>query len=187
MGGGYVLNFSDKTFAEFFRDDMNLDIYQPKYQYASGSKANSMRGFWLVAEDRLVAKSIDQLLIYIDTQIAIERLNAKDYSKDLIERARAISNQLAGRGAEMPPQHAAAGPIPDAASLKRLQEQLMQLHSLSPQERGYAFERFLNQVFELYQLAPRSSFRLVGEQIDGSFQLGHDVYLVEAKWHNQQI
>lgn len=194
MGGGYVLNFSDKTFAEFFRDDMNVDIYQPEYQYASGSKANRMRGFWLAAEDGLVAKSIDQLLIYIDTQIAVERLKAEDYSKDLIERARAISNRLAGRSVakpshaqvEKPSQHAAAGSPPNTESLKRLQEQLLQLHSLSPQERGFAFERFLSEVFELYQLAPRRSFRLVGEQIDGSFQLGHDVYLVEAKWHSQQ-
>lgn len=194
MGSGYVLNFSDKTFAEFFRDDMNLDICNPKYHYASGSKANRMRGLWLAADEKLVAKSIDQLLIYIDTQITIGRLKADDYPEGLIERARAISNRLAGRAAEKPShasvekpsQHTPAAPAPDATSVKRLQEELVHLHTLTPQERGYAFERFLKHVFELYQLTPRSSFRLVGEQIDGSFQLGHDVYLVEAKWHNQQ-
>ncbi len=36
-------------------------------------------------------------------------------------------------------------------------------------------------------LAPRGSFRLVGEQIDGSFKLGQDTYLIEAKWHDSQI
>jgi hypothetical protein len=63
------------------------------------------------------------------------------------------------------------------------------LHSLSkvaPQARGFAFERLLNDVFEVYGLAPRGSFRLVGEQIDGSFQVGRDVYLVEAKWQNER-
>ncbi len=194
MSGGYVLNFSDKTFAEFFRDDMNLDIYQPKYSYASGSKANRMRGFWLASDDALVAKSITQLLVYIDPQIAIERLKAEDYSNDLIERARAISDRLASRSGEKSShtqvdkasQHVKPASFPNAESLKPLQEQLLKLNSLSPQERGYAFERFLSHVFELYQLAPRGSFRLRGEQIDGSFQLGHDVYLVEAKWHSQQ-
>jgi hypothetical protein len=52
--------------------------------------------------------------------------------------------------------------------------------------RGFAFERFLNDLFDVFGLAPRGSFRLVGEQIDGSFQLGHDVYLVEAKWENHK-
>mgnify|MGYP001619194306 FL=1 len=50
MGGGYVLNFSDRTMGEFFRDDVGIDIYNKKYNYASGSKANRLRGFWLVAE-----------------------------------------------------------------------------------------------------------------------------------------
>jgi hypothetical protein len=52
--------------------------------------------------------------------------------------------------------------------------------------RGFAFERFLNDLFDTFGLAPRGSFRLVGEQIDGSFQLGQDIYLVEAKWENHK-
>jgi hypothetical protein len=39
MRGGYVLNFSDRTFGEFFQNDMALNIFDPKYNYASGSKA----------------------------------------------------------------------------------------------------------------------------------------------------
>lgn len=63
---------------------------------------------------------------------------------------------------------------------------MTQLHTMKPQDRGFAFEKFLNELFDVFHLAPRGSFRLLGEQIDGSFQLGHDVYLVEAKWQNQQ-
>jgi hypothetical protein len=58
---------------------------------------------------------------------------------------------------------------------------------LKPQERGFAFEKFLNALFAAYNLDPRSSFRITGEQIDGSFQIGTDIYLVEAKWHDKQI
>jgi hypothetical protein len=34
----------------------------------------------------------------------------------------------------------------------------------------------------LFKLAPRSPFKVVGEQVDGSFELDHDLYLLEAKW-----
>jgi hypothetical protein len=68
------------------------------------------------------------------------------------------------------------------ASLAPLQEALLKLATLEPQQRGFAFEKFLSELFALYNLAPRGSFRLVGEQIDGSFQIGQEVYLLEAKW-----
>ena len=70
---------------------------------------------------------------------------------------------------------------------ERLLKDLMALTALRPQERGFAFEKFLNDLFTVNGLAPRKSFRLCGEQIDGSFQLGQDTYLVEAKWHDKQI
>ena len=76
---------------------------------------------------------------------------------------------------------------PDEKSLLALQDKHHTLSSMAPQPRGYAFEGFLNELFDLFGLAPRGSFRLVGEQIDGSFKTGPDVYLVEAKWQNIQV
>jgi hypothetical protein len=49
------------------------------------------------------------------------------------------------------------------------------------------FEGFLSDLFAAFDLAPRGSFRLMGEQIDGSFGLHTETYLVEAKWHGPQI
>ena len=63
-----------------------------------------------------------------------------------------------------------------------LRQSLLDVSKLDPQQRGFAFEKFLNELFTLFGLAPRNSFRLVGEQIDGSFQINTDTYLVEAKW-----
>ena len=60
------------------------------------------------------------------------------------------------------------------------------LADLAPQTRGYAFEKFLRDFFSVFHLEPRSPFRILGEQIDGSFQLEGSTYLVEAKWHNAQ-
>jgi len=42
-------------------------------------------------------------------------------------------------------------------------------------------------MFQSFGLAPRVDFRLVGEQIDGSFKLNGQTYLVEAKWHGRPI
>ena len=71
--------------------------------------------------------------------------------------------------------------------IERLKNELIKLTCLRPQERGFAFEKFLNELLRAYNLDPRSSFRIIGEQIDGSFELGTDVYLVEAKWHDKPI
>jgi len=70
---------------------------------------------------------------------------------------------------------------------RELKDALIRLSQLTPQQRGFAFEKLLNRLFELHGLAPRGPFRLVGEQIDGSFQLDQNIYLVEAKWQDAPI
>lgn len=96
MGSGYVLNFSDRTFGEFFKDDISIDIYDAKYNYASGSKANRMRGLWQVADDVVVGKSIEKLLAYIDTQILLANLKEEEFPKHLTERGQTIAKRLLG-------------------------------------------------------------------------------------------
>ena len=54
-------------------------------------------------------------------------------------------------------------------------------------ERGYAFEAFLNDFFELYDLDPRRSFKIRGEQIDGAFTFENIDYIVEAKWQKKLV
>ena len=61
MGSGYVLNFSNRTFAEFFLDSFGIDIYDDKYDYGSGSKANRMRGFWERESNYVVGRVLDLL------------------------------------------------------------------------------------------------------------------------------
>lgn len=62
MGSGYVLQFSNRTFAEFFQDALGIDIYDEKYGRGSGSKANRMRAFWDQESNESVAKVIDELI-----------------------------------------------------------------------------------------------------------------------------
>jgi hypothetical protein len=74
-----------------------------------------------------------------------------------------------------------------AAKAEELATLLIEITKLDPQTRGLRFERFLGELFGGFGLAPRSAFRLVGEQIDGSFKLQGQTYLVEAKWHGPQV
>lgn len=75
-----------------------------------------------------------------------------------------------------------------AKLLALLQEQFLLLsQALDRNAAGLSLEQLLNQLFQLEGLAPRDPFRIRGEQIDGSFELDHDIYLVEAKWEKQPL
>ena len=60
MGSGYVLNFSDRTFAEFF-DDQSITIYQEKYGFNGSSKAKHMRAFIEVEDAHTVCRVLREL------------------------------------------------------------------------------------------------------------------------------
>ena len=47
---------------------------------------------------------------------------------------------------------------------------------------GLTMEGLLNRLFATFELSPRLPFRVVGEQIDGSFVFDTHVYLMESKW-----
>ena len=62
MSSGYVLDFSNRTFAEFVLDSTGRDIFDARYKYASGSKANRLRAFWQKEDNALVGKLMNDLL-----------------------------------------------------------------------------------------------------------------------------
>ncbi len=74
------------------------------------------------------------------------------------------------------------------ARIQQLKNSFTYIISLKdPQQRGFAFEKFLNDLFEYYELDPRRSFKVTGEQIDGAFTFDNTDYLVEAKWQTKPI
>lgn len=72
MGGGYLLDFSDRTYREFVADSTGRDAYDERYNYASGSKANRMRGFWTEEDDRTVGKLLADLLDYAESECGVK-------------------------------------------------------------------------------------------------------------------
>jgi hypothetical protein len=55
------------------------------------------------------------------------------------------------------------------------------------QQRGYRLERIISALFELFDLDPRASFKIVGEQIDGAFTFEATDYLFEGKWQRDAV
>lgn len=183
MSSGYVLNFSDRTFAEFVADSTGRNIFDPRYNYASGSKANRLRAFWTTEDNQLVGKLMSDMLDFACEGV---RTGA------LAEECRRTVLRLLQDSPVTQPRTKVEAPTDSKPTIapkhhERLAGMLKEVMQLAPNQRGFAFERFLDDTFAVFNLAPRKSFRLVGEQIDGSFHLASETYLVEAKWQDPQI
>jgi hypothetical protein len=181
MDGGYVLDFSNRTFEDFFREVVGVSIYDTSYALGSGSKANRMRAFWQVATDEQMGALLQGVLEGWDLY---SRAPISDSARTLLQ---GIIRKLGGCNtvSEEPLNDSDKGI--DARASERLTSELLQITALAPQTRGYAYEAFLKDLFNAYGLSARASFRLTGEQIDGSFVLHHETYLLEAKWQNPTV
>jgi hypothetical protein len=182
MGGGYVLNFSDRTFAQFFAEELNIDIDDPVYAKCGTSKARRFRCFLQTVDKATVARTLNALWDY--REIIRERAGREDAVRNGHGQLLAIINRLNPGAARA--RQAGVSPVPafDRELYSEFLTALQDLSGLEPQPRGYAFESFLKQLFDRFGLEARDPFRLKGEQIDGSFLLGSETYLLEGRWQN---
>lgn len=75
-----------------------------------------------------------------------------------------------------------------SAKLEELVKEYYRLiRSEEPQKRGYILERILRELFALFDLDPKASFKIEGEQIDGAFTFQSTDYLFEAKWQEELV
>jgi hypothetical protein len=89
MSGGYVLDFSDRTFAQFF-DDFRVAIDAEAYRTSGNSKANRLRAFWADEGNNAVGRVINAL---IDRAIESGRPPADEI---LVDECRSIAQRLLG-------------------------------------------------------------------------------------------
>lgn len=61
---GYVLNFSDRTFREFFEDELHIDIDDKRYHQSGSSKMNRLRTFLKTETPTRVAAALRALWSY---------------------------------------------------------------------------------------------------------------------------
>ncbi len=185
MSSGYVLDFSNRTFQEFVYEVMSIDIYS---KYPGLSKARILREIIAEYDSAYAGKLLLELMRYMQAKGMID-----DENRDTFKKCVDIGRRLIGKSSAFKKVEVTSTGIlkPDTPIID-YDKYIKQLQHLSdyddsPQSRGFAFEKYLRDFFETNGLHPRGSFKIVGEQIDGSFILHNEVYLLEAKWTNKPV
>lgn len=177
-----MLDFSDPSFSDFFASELKVNIDDPKYAVNGRSKGKRLRYFLQNCDDATAVRALTALWEHRSEYLAHN--GGKDPVADAQSRYQSLINRLSG-GAPPKPAQPASAPAVDRDKIATIKAELLRVSSLSAQARGYAFEAFLKSLFDAFDLAAQEPFRLRGEQIDGSFQLSSETYLLEAKWHGQ--
>lgn len=95
MQSGYVLDYSDATFGEFFTR-YKINIHGPKYQTYGTSKAKKLRSFWEQESDAVVAPVLSEMLASYEANCNI---NGHTVDAVLLEKSRTIVARLSGKSA----------------------------------------------------------------------------------------
>ena len=93
METGYVLDFSNCSFGQFFACH-KINIHDQKYQTLGTSKANKIRAFWEQESDRIVAKVLSEML---DLYEANCELTPLEPNSKVLKKCRDIISKLAGK------------------------------------------------------------------------------------------
>lgn len=93
MQTGYVLDYSDATFGEFFKRH-KTDIHGRKYQTYGTSKAKKMRAFWEQEPDEVVAPVLSEML---DSYEANCELSGREVDSGILDKCRAIVARISGK------------------------------------------------------------------------------------------
>jgi hypothetical protein len=94
MERGYVLDFSNSTIANFFYKELEIDIYDEKYNMNGDSKANRLREFFSVENNNIAGIAINKLIEYIETKIIIDDFAEGKFSQKLISAVKEIATEL---------------------------------------------------------------------------------------------
>lgn len=97
MEDGYLLDFSNTSFARFVGETVNIDIYYGAGYTDYCSKANKLRQLIDKENDAVVGKVLNELLLYCrDLRRNTGNINSADESK--IEKLLEITTQMMGNG-----------------------------------------------------------------------------------------
>src|SRR5262245_7474520 len=155
MHGGYVLNFSDRTFAQFFAEELNIDIDDPIYSRNGSSKAKRLRYFLQTSDVPSVVRTLNALWDY--REALRERSGEPEKLQNPHGRLLALVNRIQDGSANATQNR--AKPAFDRAKFATLRDDLLALSNVAPQPRGFAFEKFLKSLFDSFGLEARDPFR----------------------------
>lgn len=172
---GCLLDFSTPKLIRFFDEELNIDLDDEVYKEDGGSKARRVRCLMRKSDQETVLRTLNCLWSYKQqTAPAAAKRDQADFDI-LLERINAADNENASG---LRPVLAYSG-----VDYGALTKEMDAMKLLQPHSRGYRFEAWLKELFAAFRLEPRDAFRNTGEQIDGSFKMEGEIYLMEAKWH----
>lgn len=215
--GPHIFAALEDALAECFKFHNQLDSFLLRVGLsrarlaAARQRAEGRRGRWTAAPKRFVAQEVleeirtgtdgdDRLVASLVT--ALCRTTWADATPKGLEAIEALKNERTEDGkaaAEKREQHLleqeAARREQDRAGEVRAAQRLafkgrflaLLASADTAQARGYALETLLNDFMGFEGLCPRGSFKIVGEQIDGSFTWSGQTSLVEAKWTTSPV
>lgn len=106
MSEGYVLDFTNASFALLF-SDLHIDIYDEKYAELGTSKANRLRALWKNGSDLEVSSALDALADYIEAKKAAGGWS-RETTSEQIAKIRTIARELASPSSS----ESVSGPVP---------------------------------------------------------------------------
>jgi hypothetical protein len=98
MGGGYVLDFSNRSFREFIHDATKIDIDEEKYYENGDSKANRLRTFLRIESDYKVGELIQNLSDYWLSQVQMGERNYDQTDENLHQECLKLAERLKSNG-----------------------------------------------------------------------------------------
>ena len=117
MESGYVLQFSNSSFARFIGDVCNIDIYNGKGYEEYASKANKLRQIWNNENDLIVGNLLNGLLDeYVDYKQRIDEYHPSDEHD--VGEMRIVASRLLGNVIKLDI------PVQREETLKTLQEDI---------------------------------------------------------------
>lgn len=183
MGGGYFLDFSNREFNEFMKDVVDYSVYD---KYPGLSKAKIFRAFCQDNEERFVGKAIILAINYMKEK-GLDKGDVK------VDKLYELGKELLGKQITkriVKENNVSTKIIPKTFNIdyNQIATRLLDIENESTQQRkGYAFERFIFWMFELFGLDPKAPYKTETDQIDGSFKLGDSTVLIETKYHHNII
>jgi hypothetical protein len=110
MNGGYVLNFSDRTIAIFFKEELGIDFDDPKFKAHGTSKAKRLRCLLQPVDASTAVRVLRTLWDYREAMRL--RADREDKIHDAVGRLNTIVKRIEGIGGS----RAAASPSPKPSS-----------------------------------------------------------------------
>ncbi len=214
--GPHILTHLEDALAECFEYHAQLDTFVVRSGLsrerlnAARQRAESRKGRWPSAPKRIVAREIlegigtgtpddDRLIAQLIDGFCrgtfavarpqgIKAVDALKTERENDSRALAEKRTARQRDAEEAQGKRDRAGAAKAATRETFKQSFLNLSGMAnAQQRGFALESFLDEFLAFEDLSPRGSFKLVGEQIDGSFAWSSRTHLVEAKWIKEPV